>query len=286
MPNPRLVLTEPVFINGQSKQHYAEVEEGWLSVKSMWQGSAVYSLSNNRVILDDRHYLILNDLQPYTIEIDQEQDVGSFCIFFPSQWAADVLQNFTVPEEQLLERFGEGISVSFFDVLHRHDNVVTPILNNLRLAHSQKKWQTETLHGLLAAMLQVQQKVYQEAAKLPATRTTTRKELYRRLTIGRDFIHANLNRPIALDDMAQVAALSPYHFLRSFKQLFGRTPHNYLTSQRLQMAQQLLLNTEMPVTEICFEVGFQSLGSFSTLFQKVNGRSPTQYRQEYSKRTF
>jgi AraC-like DNA-binding protein len=159
-------------------------------------------------------------------------------------------------------------------------------LQTLRQAQQQKHvnnvWQTETLHHLLAAMLQVQRQVHQEAAKLPAIRSTTRKELYRRLHIGRDYLQDNLQDAPSLEEAAQVAALSPYHFLRSFKQLFGQTPHAFLTAQRLKKAKQLLTCTSLPVTEICLAVGFQSLGSFSTLFQRENGRSPSQFRREFS----
>jgi len=279
-------LTAPTFINGFNNQYYADVDKGWLSLKSMWGGSAVYTLGNGRVHVDDNHYLILNDQQPYLIHIEGEEAVESFCIFFPAQWAGDVLRNFILPDDQLLEESGGETAVTFYDILHRHDQLVTPILQSLRQARQQsnvdENWQTETLHHLLAAMLQVQRQVHQEAAKLPAARTTTRKELYRRLHIGRDFMRDNLHEPLSLEGIAQVAALSPYHFLRSFKQLFGQTPHIYLTEQRLKRAKRLLAYTDRPITDICLDVGFQSLGSFSALFQKVNGRSPSQFRQEIS----
>ena len=277
-------LTAPVFLHGFSHQHHAEVDEGWLSIKSMWQGEAVYMLENGRLTLNNSCYLILNDQQPYTIHIKSEAAVESFCIFFPAQWAGDVLRSFISPDDQLLEGGGVATAVSFYDVLHRHDQLVTPILQRLRQAqqqsHVDEGWQIETLHHLLAAMLQVQRHVHLEAAKLPATRTSTRKELYRRLHIGRDYMRDNLQEPLCLEGIAAVAALSPYYFLRSFKQLFSQTPHTYLRAQRLQQAQHLLAQTDMPITDICLAVGFQSLGSFSTLFQRVNGRSPRQFRQE------
>jgi AraC-like DNA-binding protein len=251
----------------------------------MWQGEAMYVLGNGRLSLNNSCYLILNDQQPYTIHIEGEEAVESFCIFFPAQWAGDVLRNFILPDDRLLEESEGETAVSFYDVLHRHDQLVTPILQSLRQARQQGEvdegWQTETLHHLLAAMLQVQRQVHQEAAKLPAARTTTRKELYRRLHIGRNFMRDNLHEPLSLEGVAQVAALSPYHFLRSFKQLFGQTPHAYLTEQRLKRAQRLLAHTGTPVTDICLEVGFRSLGSFSALFQRMNGCSPSQFRQEF-----
>jgi hypothetical protein len=75
------------------------------------------------------------------------------------------------------------------------------------------------------------------------------------------------------------ARLSPWHLLRAFRQTFGETPHNFLTRLRLERAQQLLTVTSRPVTEICFDVGFTSLGSFSSLFRRKVGLSPAEFRR-------
>jgi AraC-like DNA-binding protein len=80
--------------------------------------------------------------------------------------------------------------------------------------------------------------------------------------------------------MAQVACLSPNHFLRTFKQVFRQTPHQYLIDVRLIKAKQLLTETNRPITDICMAIGFDSLGSFSTLFRRRTGLSPAQYRKQ------
>lgn len=277
-------LTKPVILHERSRSHVAQVGAGWLSIKSMWGGQATYVLENGRLALNETAYLILNEQQPYTIHIDSLTAVESFCIFFPAKWAGDVLRAHLLPDDALLDEVRGDTAVAFYDVLHRHDYTVTPLLQSLRqMPQATPGWQTEMLHQLLAAMLQVQRQVHQAAAKLPAANTTTRKELYRRLQIGRDYIHDNMQNSLLLEEIAQAAALSPYHFLRSFKQLFGQTPHAYLTKQRIHQAQQLLIRTDKPITEICFAVGFHSLGSFSSLFQRHYGQSPSQFRQAASK---
>lgn len=280
----RRQLTEPIFLNGFNNRYHAQIDAGWLSIKTMWNGAADYVLDDSRVTVDDRGYLILNDQQPYEITITADHIVESFCIFFPANWAADVWQNYTRPTNKLLEGGTESETVSFYDILHRHDDLVTPIMCALRQSMRQDTpdvmWQTEQLHRLLVAMLTIERQVHVEAAKLPAVRTATRKELYRRLHVGRDFITDNFREPLALEEIAQAAALSPFHFLRSFKQLFGHTPHAFLTERRIQVAQDQLTTTERSITDICHEVGFTSLGSFSTWFQRHTGRSPRQYRQQ------
>ncbi len=90
---------------------------------------------------------------------------------------------------------------------------------------------------------------------------------------------ASCAQPITLEEMARIACLSPNHFLRTFKQLFGQTPHQYLTALRLQHAQKLLRQNDLPVAGVCDAVGFASLGSFSRLFRLRLGVSPDAFRR-------
>jgi transcriptional regulator GlxA family with amidase domain len=85
---------------------------------------------------------------------------------------------------------------------------------------------------------------------------------------------------LTLDDLCLEANLSPWHFLRAFRAAFGETPHDFLTRLRLARARELLTVSTRPVTEICFDVGFSSLGSFSTLFRRHVGLSPVEFRRQ------
>ena len=85
--------------------------------------------------------------------------------------------------------------------------------------------------------------------------------------------------PVSLPDVAAHAKLSPYHFLRVYKQAYGETPHEFLTRLRIERAKTLLARGSHNVTEACFEVGFSSLGSFSALFARHVGLSPSEYRR-------
>jgi len=98
---------------------------------------------------------------------------------------------------------------------------------------------------------------------------------------ARDYLHARLAAPISLSEVAAAACLSPFHFLRVFRSAFGQTPHQYLNHCRIERAKFLLEKTTVPVTAICLECGFTSLGSFSTLFSKRCGMSPRAWRESY-----
>src|SRR3954469_9111952 len=91
--------------------------------------------------------------------------------------------------------------------------------------------------------------------------------LYERIIAAKVFIDENYQEPISLEDISQKAFLSRFHFHRLFSQVYKRTPHRYLTTKRLEKARCLLADNK-PVTTVCNEVGFESLGSFSVLFKK------------------
>jgi AraC-like DNA-binding protein len=96
---------------------------------------------------------------------------------------------------------------------------------------------------------------------------------------ARDFMRYAYGRPVSLPDVAAHANLSPYHFLRVYKRAYGETPHEFLTRLRIERAKALLGRGSHNVTEACFEVGFSSLGSFSSLFAGHVGLSPSEYRR-------
>jgi len=95
---------------------------------------------------------------------------------------------------------------------------------------------------------------------------------------ARELMDAQYAQPLDLDELARTANFSRYHFLRAFRRAFHATPHEYLTRKRIERAKELLAQSQFTVTEICFEVGFESLGSFSALFHRTVGWSPSIYR--------
>jgi len=104
-------------------------------------------------------------------------------------------------------------------------------------------------------------------------------DLYERLCRARRFIDESYDLPLDLAEISKQACLSRYHFLRLFRDTFDTTPHQYLIRRRIDKAKELLRSRRLSVTDVCFEVGFQSLGSFSALFRKCVGDSPINYRR-------
>jgi AraC-like DNA-binding protein len=103
----------------------------------------------------------------------------------------------------------------------------------------------------------------------------------RHLLRAKDLMDARYREPLDVPTLARAAKLSPAHFSREFARAFGQTPHQYLLHRRLERAAELLRNTDRSVAEICFAVGLQSVGSFTTSFGREFGVSPTAYRAKF-----
>jgi AraC-like DNA-binding protein len=100
----------------------------------------------------------------------------------------------------------------------------------------------------------------------------------RHLLRAKDLIDARYAEPLDVAQMAAAAGLSRAHFSREFRRTFGESPHAYLLTRRLERAAALLRNTDNSVLEICTAVGLRSLGSFTTSFKRIYGKTPTEYR--------
>jgi AraC-like DNA-binding protein len=104
------------------------------------------------------------------------------------------------------------------------------------------------------------------------------EELNRRMLRARDAMDRAYAQPLDLTYLSQLANVSEAHFIRTFKATFGETPHRYLQRRRVERAMFLLRETERSVTDVCLDVGFGSLGTFSRTFADIVGDTPTAYR--------
>lgn len=109
--------------------------------------------------------------------------------------------------------------------------------------------------------------------------TQAREETNLRMLRARDRMDVTYAEPLDISRLAGIACISEKHFIRTFRATFGETPHRYLQRRRVERAMYLLRRTDRSITEICFDVGFNSVGTFTRTFHAIVGETPTEYRQ-------
>ena len=102
---------------------------------------------------------------------------------------------------------------------------------------------------------------------------------FTRLCRASDLLRAEHDRPVSIREAAAAAGMSPFHFIRRFRAVFGETPHQFRIRARLERAKSLLASGDRSVTDVCMDVGFTSLGSFSDQFARRVGMPPSVYRR-------
>ena len=256
-----------------------------LSLKCMFGGSVRYVTdARKEYCVDDSCFLILNEGHGYTFEKNAATIVETFCIFFPANMAASVAHDIGTATDELLESpEPEGRpAFNFYEHCRPHGDAISHGIARLRSKLMNRQLDDAILDQelllLLAAMVTDHALIRKRVSELPWSRPATRAELFRRIHQARDYIHANLAKPFSLKDTAQIATLSPYHFLRSFKIITGETPLAYLQRLRVERAKMLLCRTRLSISEIAYGVGYKSIASFSTLFKRYNHVSPSEYR--------
>jgi len=260
-----------------------EYPEHWggLSVKTICTGEEYFFLEGERFVLSPEKFLILNDGQYYGSQVRSNTEVESFTINFTQQFVAKARAALLLEESRLIDQpdASPAHTIEFIQHFHRHDDIITPCIRLIyqlsQNFHANRQRIEEAYFYLLRALLQKQMGVQLEMHRTPGRKRATKEELFRRLMRGRDFVESNFHLPLSLQDMARVSCLSVYHFLESFRKLFGCTPYQYLTKVRLERAKIMLETSDVSVQQVCQQVGYEDISSFSKLYKKTFGISPS-----------
>ena len=250
------------------------------------RGRGIWKTAEAERRVDTAGYLVLNAGHPYSITIDSREMVETFCLFFRPGFVEDVLSVERSAPAALLDAPDRSESpdarLDFFETLHPHDREVSPVLQKMhariRAGAATPEWLEDEFFRVAQAMLSIRCRTKKQAARVPVKKLSTRLELYKRLLRGKDFLESFHAEAVQLNHAARAACLSPYHFHRLFREVFGETPNQFLQRKRLARARELLRTTDFTITRITLDVGFDSSTSFSTLFRRHFGCSPREFR--------
>ena len=278
-----------VILNGRtSKPMQMASFTGPFSIKSVVTGRATWGTAAGRYTLTPGRYLILGRGTNYSLTIDGDGPVETFCVFFQDGFVEEALRLLTEPEARLLDDpVDRAESFALLESIHDSAQSPGPQLAALHRLVQEGSVSTIGLSGAIqdAALSVVHRSsvLTQMSRRLPAARPATRRELVRRLHQARDFMRSGLGGSLSLAEIAREACLSPFHFHRSFRACFGETPHQFVIRLRLDRAADRLRRTDFPVTDIALAVGFESPAHFSRAFKTRFDCSPQAYRKKFGR---
>lgn len=258
---------------------------GALSVKCAFAGTEFYKSLNSLYAVNEDNYLLFNEGKVYSSWIEADREVESFTLSITPKFEKEVLYTILSPADALLDSPDVIIDhkFRFTEKLYSHDQSVSHVLLEIYRLCDTVSANGTTLNELFTVLLERlvsrQTNTNFEIDAVNKLRPATRIELFERLTRAKDFMYSSYNHDLGLCDIADIACLNQFYFLRQFKKVFHVTPHQFLTRRRLEVASQLLAGSNRSITEICSDVGFSDIASFSKLFKKDRGIPPLQYRK-------
>lgn len=253
-----------------------------LSVRWVVDGRYTYEVDRERFVLEPGRFLILNDGQYYNAATSRGIAADCFTISFDAGVLSDVLAALSQRDEWLLNNpFGGNRSreTGFLVNTYPIEGEFQTLLERFGLVSRGGVSPTaldELFYLLMRQLLASQRRVLSEVSNIPSAKKSTREELYRRVSRAREFLRANALEELRIETIAAAANLSPFHFLRTYREAFGVSPHQDILSLRLDRACELMSRDKFSLGRVAIESGFNNLSSFSKAFRQRFGTAPSQ----------
>ncbi len=279
-----------VIYSGTRDTKYNQQTTSDFSIRFVFSGNERYNIGKRQLSIYTDSFLILNKGTQYTSTVESAIPVQSFGISFDDKFLQDFKNSWQLKDETLLNMnkypFASRYENEFDETIYPFKGDLFFNINHLK-HHLDRGLQDELLineylHHCLINYFQIfNEEIFQKAQRLNFLNRSTKIEILRRLNLAKEYLYTNYNNNISLEELAEYACLSVTHLLRTFRQAFHVTPHQFLVQIRLQRAKDLLKNTDYPVNEIVNMVGFDCPSSFIRLFKDRFQTTPLKYRQNF-----
>jgi AraC-like DNA-binding protein len=248
-------------------------------------GNEQCSIGRRKLSIYNDSFLVLNKGTQYTTSTTSDKPVQSFSLTFDQAFVNEFYSTNRLNDAQPFDNPNTDIA------FHNLNETLYPFKGDLMFTISHLKDNLE--HGLIDETLineymyhclenyarLYNEEICQKAEQLKFLNRGTKIEILRRLNLAKEYLYSNFDQDVSLEELAEYSCLSVNHLLRTFKQAFNKTPHQFLVDLRLQRARQLLKTTDYPVNEVVTIIGFECPSSFIRLFKKHFNTTPLHYRQ-------
>ncbi len=265
------------------KQLHTRFSSRSFSIKYVERGAERYTLNGRNYVIENGRYLLTNAYTSGEVVIDSSQFVKGVCIELSPGIIAEVLATFNDPGAPYPQSdFFEFLTTAnFFE--HDYDAAKTNLGTYIRRSlgnNSGAHWNDnlfieQFFYGLAENIVIDQAEIHRYLQSFDSIKMSTRRDLLGRLLKGKEMMDDNFADKMSVADIARVAHMSEYYFLRLFAKTFNCSPHRYLVEKRLQKASDLLLRDCDSVAEIAYKCGFTDIHAFSKSYKKRFGKSPS-----------
>jgi AraC family transcriptional regulator len=266
-----------------NQKSYTETT-GNFSIRFVFSGNETYNIGRRQLSIHSDSFLILNKGTQFTSNIDPCLPVDVFSIEFDDDFLIDFNRDCAKgkPVNNQSDNpvySAYGLRETIYPFNGDIKNNICRLKKYLDNGSADDKLISECLHRCLLNFYRVyNEEIFQKATKLNFLNNSTSIEILRRLNLAKEYLYANYDKSVNLNNLANYACLSVNHLLRTFKLAYNQSPHQFLIQLRLQRAQLLLAKTEYPVNEIVSMVGFKCTSSFIRLFKNRYKTTPLKYR--------
>jgi AraC-like DNA-binding protein len=265
------------------REYYQPARSQGFAIKYVAEGVERYKLNGKDYPITSGKYLLTNETYEGNVEIEAQKNVNGICINLTPQLISEVLASKKRPDTA----YSDNELVRYFTSVHFLDNQYTDtqthlgrLLKSLALkAYEQnidkEELTTEFFYIIAEKIIDDQQPVYTKLQTIPGLKAATKKDLYRRLERGKEYVDNCFMHPLTIDIIAREACMSEYHFFRLFKSVFGLSPNQYLIRKRLEHGRNMLAQDRYSVSAAAIESGFSDIHTFSKAFKKQFGMPPS-----------
>jgi len=287
--NPDNEITPPIYVDHLlfsetlTKPYQCPEHPSGIGLLIADKGSCNYYVNGIKNQIDQNKVFFVNRGSQLAIKTTAAGVVPTM-LFFNSQLPDLVQHSLIYSDEVLLDNFDNlPYDFSYLERVHVDGRLRDTVISLIELGASCSSFgniQADVaVRALFEGLLKANREAYKYSRNIQAVKASTRLEIFRRVSLARNWMEENFNTPITLEDIAAMASMNSQHFLRMFKQVYCITPHQYLIDLKLKKARHLLESTKLTINDICLAVGFESVFSFSILYKKRFGQPPSRLRK-------
>lgn len=266
-----------VIMNAKASGVVRDGIKGPLSIFANISGQSAVTVERYRIQLQPGTFFLSNAGQFYTLEIGKTS-TETANIHFGKTFSEGAFRSLKRTPDQLLESETDDAAPTFYNRVIRADETFEQLLKAALRPGISPIEEEQVLFDILGHLMANESQLRNQEEKLSALKRSTKTEIMRRLLLATDYLHSVTNSQPDLEELARISCLSKFHFLRLFKIAFGQTPHQFLTTLKLQQAKDLLQHSQHEVKTIATSLGYKDASTFSRQFYQHIGVYPSQFR--------